>query len=542
VQARAHAAADAVQARAHAAADAAKHEQQPFRSAGADTVADFCAAVRAAVRAMADSSKGSPDSESTVDSAAAADSAADGKSSSVNTSNAQRLDEFVQQLSKGEGALFNHVDQSHIRAGYVGCAMCGREFHETDEYEGRQEVKVLSCFHSICGTCLQTALANGEDGLACPVCRVNHKKLALHEYLPHFEAHSMIDSEKIAQSAFSCEECILGTRAEAYCEDCQMHMCSACVKQHQRAKASARHAVVKLRQDSGGSRLQFVHRAQYCAIHRSERYELYCEDCDLLVCHRCVVERHQNHSYKLPSASLVDRQRARIQSVVENLCGQLLDAQSMHQWMVSRLEAAEARAEQVRQEVCAAFDQLVLAAINRNKELTDELCEEHAARLRTLDAEKSECSRTLVHIWRTIDFLEKTITHGTDMEVLKVKAQLHKLHQRQLQQWDKFSLRPVPDMAKKCQVAVGWRSTSEFDNTLHVLSNFGELQGVGQTSKRNGLPSRDGGETRGGEAPPVDASKKKKGDPLYVAPRRSWADLASEADKSDLLMSEWGAE
>ena len=49
----------------------------------------------------------------------------------------------------------------------VGCVMCMRKLHDTALYEGRHEVKVLPCFHSVCAACLQGLSANSALGFAC---------------------------------------------------------------------------------------------------------------------------------------------------------------------------------------------------------------------------------------------------------------------------------------------------------------------------------------------------------------------------------------
>ena len=202
----------------------------------------------------------------------------------------------------------------------VDCVMCMKTLHETALYEGRHEVKVLPCFHSVCAACLQALAANSVgDAFDCPACgRRTQKMQALHQYLPHFDLLHHIDRQKVAQSDFLCEECVSGdspsmscerrmscaTRgAETYCEECVMNLCDSCTRQflapnclkqlvtglrHRRRRASANHKLVKLlKQGEEGAeamlltsvltcQVRNMHRAQYCAIHRTSRYELYC--------------------------------------------------------------------------------------------------------------------------------------------------------------------------------------------------------------------------------------------------------------------------
>ena len=157
-----------------------------------------------------------------------------------------------------------------------------------------------------------------------------------------------------------CE--LLHPGAEFYCEDCIMNLCESCTKQwpvshrrdgemaksfmklsgiaepeHRRTtswsswwKAGARARSCQIRLSPldrhtclvmhsrpellpCASQVRNMHRAQYCAIHRTSRYDLYChsaaamlltarpgkktagEDCEMLICPECARTDHQQH-------------------------------------------------------------------------------------------------------------------------------------------------------------------------------------------------------------------------------------------------------
>ncbi|CAE8585557.1 unnamed protein product [Polarella glacialis] len=176
------------------------------------------------------------------------------------------------------------------------------------------------------------------ESFECPLCaKPTQKMQALHMYLPHFEVLSKIDSEKMADKDFGCEECVSGDQADTFCQECVMNLCAICTRQHQRAKATARHSLI----EGTSNRTSRIHRAQYCATHRNCRYDLYCEDCETLICRQCACNEHQSHNYKLPTNALVDRQRQRVKDIVEVLCTRLLDGQVVQK----TLEQADAATE-----------------------------------------------------------------------------------------------------------------------------------------------------------------------------------------------------
>eukprot|EP00401_Gymnodinium_catenatum_P027942 CAMPEP_0117478606 /NCGR_PEP_ID=MMETSP0784-20121206/11449_1 /TAXON_ID=39447 /ORGANISM="" /LENGTH=452 /DNA_ID=CAMNT_0005272993 /DNA_START=36 /DNA_END=1391 /DNA_ORIENTATION=+ len=343
-------------------------------------------------------------------------------------SHASLMDHYMNRhlIMSTDTELFRLADQSSLqtsmRSGYVECAKCKRFLLDTVQLDGRCEVKVLPCFHCICAACLQGALSGciGE-AISCPLCARHCKRMQLHEFLPHFDVHSLHDGEQIAKQGLMCEECVSANRAETYCPSCVMNLCGACSTQHKRSKATACHQLMGLSDDPPEKGMVVRHRALYCATHRTSCYKLFCEDCDMIICYECAVDGHQNHSYKLPTEGLVNRQRQRIQEVLDKLGQQLGEAHKLQRCVHDGLAALGTEAAKASNEVNAAFDALSAIASSRGKELLQPLQKEYGEWREQLLAERSVCSRALVDIWRTIDFLEKVLARGTDVEVLQVK-------------------------------------------------------------------------------------------------------------------------
>lgn len=379
--------------------------------------------------------------------------------------------------------------------------------------------------------------------------------MSLHQYLPHFELLSAMDTEQIAQSDFKCEECLGGGRAEAYCTECQMHMCSACHRHHMRSKATMRHSVTLLanvEQDS--TRAQpVVHRAHYCAIHRHCRYEFFCVDCDTLICSECARGAHELHSYKLPSESLVEKHRRTMQVDVEALSQRLLEAETARQNLSQRFEKAELKAGRVQAAIGKSFDQFHTAIDARVAELSRSSMDDFQQRQQILEAEKAECSSALVEISRTIDFLENVTSRGTDVEILQVKGQLKQRHQRQFQQWCDIARKQAPMCCVPGDVAAGWRSPAEADRVLAAVGSFGavdaqlDAQGVpgghGLSPSRCPLTPLQAEAMDPGRAPEATADGKGSGEvtsrmhPQRLLRRHKWADMdfSDSADEMDFF-------
>ncbi|CAE7207402.1 Trim33 [Symbiodinium natans] len=428
------------------------------------------------------------------------------------------VDSLIQQLATGKGEFFDYVDDASTQE--VGCVLCKRSLHDTALYEGRHELKVLPCFHSVCAACLQSLAANSEgDAFDCPQCgRRTQKMQAVHQYLPNFDLLHAIDSQKVAQSDFPCEECITGNRAEFYCEDCIMNLCESCTSQHRRARASTNHVLVKLVENvenKGESKIlpdqvRNMHRAQFCAIHRTSRYDLYCEDCEKLICPECARTDHQQHRYKIPSPSLFEEHRQRVRDIIEMLCNQLLDDQALLKVMNQSWESSELACMQARANIAAAFDELQQAAEERSAELAQQMQEKSRERMRVLEEEKVRCSTALADILRIIDFVEKVNQHGTDVEVLLAKSHLSReqIITQKVQEWSRLCQDAPPGFESSLAEA-GWSSSAEADAMLQSLASFGSVV----VSPSVYEPGYTGG-------------------PLKITDGKKWADLFEEAEEA----------
>merc|ERR1712087_991100 len=111
-----------------------------------------------------------------------------------------------------------------------------------------------------------------------------------------------------------------------------------------------------------------------------------------------------------------EKHRSKIRDGVEKMNGKLLDAQELQKLVSRSYEASERSAAKTRLDIGEAFDSLLRATENRCAELLRVLDEQTAEHRRKLERDTSECSTALVDACRTIDFLEKVLARGTDLD------------------------------------------------------------------------------------------------------------------------------
>eukprot|EP00929_Paragymnodinium_shiwhaense_P081661 TRINITY_DN42796_c0_g1_i2.p1 TRINITY_DN42796_c0_g1~~TRINITY_DN42796_c0_g1_i2.p1 ORF type:complete len:525 (-),score=101.81 TRINITY_DN42796_c0_g1_i2:66-1541(-) len=390
-----------------------------------------------------------------------------------------RVKRYTQSCNFEE--LFEFADKgsldAKVRDGYMECANCKSTLYETAQLDGRCEVKVLPCFHSICGVCLHDMLATSHgDAVSCPICQRNCKKMLHRSFLPHFDVHSTWDSERGAQLTLMCEECLTSDVAESFCDSCVLSLCATCARQHKRAKATARHTLRKLKTEHEDEVSVQTRRAIYCAYHTSMPSRLYCEDCQSLICYQCAVESHQSHSYKLPSSTLVEKTRREIQQILDRLGGCLFEAQTQQRQLHTALADLEEAASEIKSQVNAAFNDLGSSVEARKQSLLKPLLEDGQGWREKMLAKRSECSRALVDLWRIIDFLEKICSRSTDIELLQVRG--HMLNDRyQLQQIERWKMLAAEESecSQRPSVIAGWASAAERDDILKGVRSIGTV-------------------------------------------------------------------
>ena len=177
------------------------------------------------------------------------------------------------------------------------CAICLEAF---------KDPKLLQCFHVYCKECLDRLVVTDQRGqvsVRCPTCRratllspattVADLQSAFH--IHHlFEIQDAFEKVKEPQKVL-CGMCKKDARtATSYCRDCGNFICSSCVDSHVQWDMFAKHEVVGLDEfEKKVKQLDVLKKVTlYCSLHQGKELELYCESCEELICHNCIVKKH----------------------------------------------------------------------------------------------------------------------------------------------------------------------------------------------------------------------------------------------------------
>ena len=306
------------------------------------------------------------------------------------------------------------------------CAICLEAF---------KDPKLLQCFHVYCKECLDRLVVptdqQGQVSVRCPTCRhatllppattVADLQSAFH--IHHlFEIQDAFEKVKEPQKV-QCGMCLKDVRtATSYCRDCGNFICAACVDMHTQWAMFASHEVVGLDEfEKKVKQLDALKKVTlYCSLHQGKELELYCESCEKLICHNCIVKKHKDHQYDLVS-DIFDEQKAKITTSLETVEMQLETLKKAVREIIAKSKAVNANREEVEVEINKKTQQFHDTIELGKAELLRELNEETQKMLKELATQKDELETVETQLTSCVAFVKESVRRGSKGEIMKMK-------------------------------------------------------------------------------------------------------------------------
>ncbi|XP_041480560.1 E3 ubiquitin-protein ligase TRIM71-like [Lytechinus variegatus] len=169
---------------------------------------------------------------------------------------------------------------------------------------------LTSCGHTFCRRCLKKYDLTHQDldHMVCPLCREITKLSAnrVDDLRLNVSINGCVDDHHakcggmnaVLEMCQKCTACKSLKDAVSFCKTCNCYMCDECLHCHQHLTTLFDgHEIVSM-DDVIEGKVSIGHLFEKCSIHKQENKDMFCEDCKVQVCHKCVLVDHQNHKIK----------------------------------------------------------------------------------------------------------------------------------------------------------------------------------------------------------------------------------------------------
>ena len=305
------------------------------------------------------------------------------------------------------------------------CAICLDAF---------KDPKLLQCFHVYCKECLQKLVVQDQQRqvtLRCPTCRRSTQLpqgSTVSDLQPAFHIHHLFEIqdafEKVKEpQKVVCGNCIKETRtATSYCRDCGEFICATCVDVHTQWNRLSKHEVVPLNEFAKKvKQLDALKKVTlYCSLHQGKELELYCETCEELICHNCIVKKHRDHQYDLVTDTF-ERQKGEIVASLEPVEGHLENVGKIRKQIEAQSKAAKAKRDTVAAEIQQKTRELQEMLEKRKEELISQLDESTQQTFKNLATQDDEMETIQTQLVSCLSFVRESLRTGSQGEVMKMK-------------------------------------------------------------------------------------------------------------------------
>ena len=336
----------------------------------------------------------------------------------------------------------------------VTCGIC---------LEPYTQPKLLKCFHVFCEKCLQSLAGSGRQSLACPHCR-QETPLPLDGVAGlqgAFYIHYLFDIQDALQKVSSSDQpkCNKCNKYEAvqFCRTCGF-VCQRCVEVHRDWADLSTHDIIDLETLTGDvtTLVPPLKKMLFCSKHPAKEADLYCDECDELICRDCIVRVHRDHQYDLVPESFA-KQEKEIVTCVKPVEEQIAVLTRTVELVNARCAAVVEQKTSVVKEIRTTITHVQQALEERKIELvgvTEQLAQQ---KLKVLTAQRDELELQIAQRRSCQDFVEESRRTCSPGEILRMKSPLVK------------QIEELTGSFKPETLALAAQADLEFLHSLHEL-------------------------------------------------------------------------
>ena len=219
-----------------------------------------------------------------------------------------------------------------------------------------------------------------------------------------------------------CDNCVSGDPAVSRCNSCCQFLCKFCEDAHKRFRNTNSHKLMSIDEVKSAGTSAVV-KPSMCREHEGESLKLFCESCDKLICTDCTIVEHHDHKFVFakdayakqvgPLSDLLESTKTKV-SILKNAIESVVEVNTY----------VHISAEKAEKLVNDTFDNVIREVeVRRNNLLSDIDCVKKA-KIKGLETQKEELEMALGSVKSSVEFTERALKDGTQVDVLQMKKQM----------------------------------------------------------------------------------------------------------------------
>ena len=324
--------------------------------------------------------------------------------------------------------------------GHLSCPIC---------YELCKKPKYLPCYNLYCEACQVELVvqSNARSIVTCPECRKMSlvpsglvkqwpNNLFINRLLDEVVLKRKVEGEEEAK----CDQCTRSGPVKALCLDCGEFLCIHCHEHHKYSKEYQNHNMMPLKKE--GITIKPKSKFALCQEHELE-LNFYCETCDQLVCHYCIMKDHLKHDHDTVK-KMATKHKKQLDEIMEPV-EKMIEGLSIARKKVSNMrDKIGAQADNIDEEIDRYYEELHRRLQQQRDELKKELHEACRQKKKEVTLQLEEMEHTQAQL-QSIKELNGIMKNGSDQEALltRMKKQVVDDVKRISDSYDQLDTQPV---------------------------------------------------------------------------------------------------
>ena len=267
-----------------------------------------------------------------------------------------------------------------------------------------------------------------------------------------------------------CDNCTDENSAAKRCEECAVFLCSYCSEFHKKSRSTKHHVLTTLQELKSSASPSSVAEKIRCKKHKEELIKLYCKTCQATICRDCTIVEHRNHDY-----GFIEDVAAVQKEVLQQNMNEVKKRQATLQRGIASLNVFDQSLVQenalVVAQVTSHFEEMQRKFVSKKNELLSTARSLTSLKRKQIQAQIEALEVALASCKSSIEFTEKALKNGNDVQVLSMQKYIL----QSLQDLKKVKDVTQPCVTRDLTFSIPW---SIEDTEKNFLRNFSVQESV----------------------------------------------------------------